>query len=89
MGSLGGSPSSDSRGQEQTVTAALIAIVVFGTGLVFILLLCYACVLRRLCCPDFGRSKSSQHNYHRSTTTQHTSCDLTRLDTITIERSPS
>ncbi|CAG7724460.1 unnamed protein product [Allacma fusca] len=72
----------------ETVTVALVAIVVLGTALVLILLLCYACVLRRLCCPDFGRSKS-HHHATRSTTTQHTSCDITRLDTLTTERSPS
>ncbi|CAL8082436.1 unnamed protein product [Orchesella dallaii] len=72
---------------EPPVTAALVAIVILGTGLVFILLLCYACVLRRLCCPDFGRSKSHQHT--RSTTTQQTSCDITKFDTLTAERSPS
>lgn len=89
MGALNRGPGEISTTQEHTVTAALIAIVVFGTGLVVVLLLCYACVLRRLCCPDFGRSKSHQHHNHRSTTTQHTSCDITRLDTLPFEQSPT
>lgn len=71
---------------KEPVTAALVAIVILGTGLVLILLCCYICVLRRLCCPDWGR-KGTHHP--RSTTTQQTSCDITKFDTLTAERSPS
>lgn len=72
----------------EPVTPALVAIVIFGTGLVLILLCCYICVLRRLCCPDWGRKPGSSH-HPRSTTTQQTSCDITKFDTLTAERSPS
>ncbi|OXA53280.1 hypothetical protein Fcan01_12316 [Folsomia candida] len=68
---------------KEPVTAALVAIVILGTGLVLILLCCYICVLRRLCCPDWGR-KGTHHP--RSTTTQQTSCDITKFDTLTAER---